>query len=565
MRIVTLLALGTISLVAACDGRSPNEPDFAALAEFARVNTPSSLTATVASPNEIDLSLPKAGAQVDGFQLLRSTTGQTGTFTQLANVAATVTTYTDLSLAASTAYCYEVRSYRVTGRSTTYSDPSTIACATTPAPPPPPPPPVAAPSNVNAVPLRDDYYVNPSYSYVALTWVDNSANEDGFRVEQAATTAGPWSLAAMAAANATSGTYLFLREKQVCFRVIAYNATGASNPSAAHCTAPPANVTGLVAVVAADQSAIQLTWSDNSAFEDGYKVSRRDAAATQPWTDIATLAANSTTYLDHTAVLDVGYTYRVLAMKDGGYSDDSNLASAAIASAVPAAPTNFVAGFDADYDYGWVYFGASWTGSSPNEVGFRVQSSVDGLSGWSTGTIVDASTPSYQQQLNLFTSAGVGGCWRVVAFNSRGDSPPSNVSCSEWATPATNFVATPIDDHSIDLSWMDNAHYEKSYLVLRATDQLGLYDVIAELPANSTSYHDTGLTSGTAYWYLVVNTYDYMPGDEDNYSDYATATTFPTPVAATSVRIRIKGSPSTIRVRGLPGKKSPPIMRRRHP
>lgn len=562
MRFVGLLALCILTAVAACDGHSPNEPDFMARADFARVNTPSSLTATAVSPTEIDLSWPKGGNQVDGFQLFRSTTGQAGTFTQLASVGSTTTAYGDVALTASTTYCYELRSYRVTGRTTTYSDFSAVACATTPAPPPPP---VAAPSDVNAVPLHDEYYLDVYNAYLAISWVDHSTNEDGFRVEQAATPAGPWTLAVTTGANATVATWFSSREKQVCFRVIAYNTAGASNPSPAHCTTPPANVTGLVAVVPADQSSIQLTWSDNSAVEDGYRVSRRDAAGAQAWTDIATLAPNSTTYSDATAVVDVGYTYRVLAMKDGGYSDDSNLATASIASTAPAAPSNFVAGFDADYMYGWVYFGASWTDNSPNDIGFRVQSSVDGVSGWTFGTIVDAATPYLQQQLDIFSSAGVGGCWRVVAFNSRGDSPASNVSCSEWAAPATNFIATPIDDHSIDLSWTDNAHYEKSYLVLRSTDQFGTYDVIAELPPNSTSFHDTGLTSGTAYWYLVVNNYDYQPYDQDNYSDYATAMTFPTPAATTSARITVKGRPSTIRVRGLPGRKLPPITQRRRP
>ena len=166
MRMVTFLVLGILSVGVACDGHSPNEPDVAARAEFARINTPSSLTATAVSASEIDLSWPKGTSQVDGFQLFRSITGETGTFTQLVSVASTVTTYANASLSASTEYCYQVRSYRVIGRNTTYSDFSTIACATTPAPPPPP---VAAPSGENAVPVHEDYFLDAYNSYVTIT------------------------------------------------------------------------------------------------------------------------------------------------------------------------------------------------------------------------------------------------------------------------------------------------------------------------------------------------------------------------------------------------------------
>src|SRR5207249_8353611 len=55
-----------------------------------------------------------------------------------------------------------------------------------------------------------------------LTWTDNTQNEDGFRVERSATTAGPWVLAGPTGANVTSfDDGQRAPEQQMCYRVVA--------------------------------------------------------------------------------------------------------------------------------------------------------------------------------------------------------------------------------------------------------------------------------------------------------------------------------------------------------
>jgi len=54
---------------------------------------------------------------------------------------------------------------------------------------------------------------------------------------------------------------------------------------------------------------------------------------------------------------------------------------------------------------------------------------------------------------------------------------------------------------TIDLAWTDNANNETSYKVERKTT--GVFAEIASLPANTTTYTDSGLTGGTAYTYRV--------------------------------------------------------------
>lgn len=105
-----------------------------------------------------------------------------------------------------------------------------------------------------------------------------------------------------------------------------------ANQTVSTSTAPTAP-SGLAA--AAASSAINLTWQDNSANEDGFRVARRTGAAA--FATIATTAANATSYSDATAASGVSYDYRVEAFGPGGTSAPSATASAQLAAA-PANP-----------------------------------------------------------------------------------------------------------------------------------------------------------------------------------------------------------------------------------
>jgi hypothetical protein len=86
--------------------------------------------------------------------------------------------------------------------------------------------------------------------------------------------------------------------------------------------AAPSNLT------ATPVNSIQLNWQDNSTDEDGFHVDYALSAA-GPWTQIADLGANTTSYL-HTGGLTNGveYFYRVRAYNSNGTSAYSNVASA---------------------------------------------------------------------------------------------------------------------------------------------------------------------------------------------------------------------------------------------
>lgn len=518
MRPMPLLALLAASGLAACDNPTPEEPLLHAA--VSQRSLAGSLTASPVSSAEIELAWLPATGMVSGYELYRSTTGQTGGYSSLATTSAT--SYADPSLAPATVYCYEVRSFRSTNHKITYSSFSPPACATTQAAPPPVST-VNPPGGVDAVPARDEYYVDQYNAEIRVSWVDNSDNEAGFRIERAGSLTGPWTQVASAAANGTVAFTGASREVMTCFRVTAFNSQAASTPSTADCTIPPANPTNLAARPTSDSRALLLTWADNSAAEDGYRIYRLEGTST--WTELATLPANSTSYVDAAVVTDVPYTYRVVATRDGGSSDDSNLADGVIPTSLPAAPTLAWASLDSYNDgYGWVYLGVNWTDNASNEQGFRIEWSDDGVSSWRTSGTVGANATGYGEKWDIFTSFGTGECYRIIAFNSMGDSRPSNVACAEWGVAPMDAAAEAVGADAIALSWRDIARFEAGYEILRATSENGEYRIVAELPANSASYTDAGLASGTQYWYLIATIDEYVPYDASNVT-IVTATT----------------------------------------
>lgn len=92
---------------------------------------PGNLNATAVSASQVNLTWSDNANNETGFEIQRSTTGSGGTFTFLTNVGANVVNFSNVSLSASTEYCYRVRATNGAGASSF----SGVACATTNAPP----------------------------------------------------------------------------------------------------------------------------------------------------------------------------------------------------------------------------------------------------------------------------------------------------------------------------------------------------------------------------------------------------------------------------------------------
>jgi subtilisin family serine protease len=302
----TVDALSSLSGRVASGGRINA---YSALASIEPPAAPSSLSASAASGSRIDLSWDDNAQQESGFEIERKT-GSGGTYQQVATVADDITSYSDTGLSEVTTYTYRVRAYNGAGE----SDYSNEASATTYA---------ATPGTVSAAAASE--------SQIDLSWTDNSNVEVGFKIERKEGSAGTYSQVATVDANGTTYSDTELSESTTYFyRVRAYTDTGDSSYSnEANATTHPAAPSNASAA-AASESQIDLSWTDNSSGESGFKVERKESGGS--YAQIATVNQDITELTDTGLNEETTYYYRVCAYNAAGESDYSNEASATTAS-----------------------------------------------------------------------------------------------------------------------------------------------------------------------------------------------------------------------------------------
>jgi hypothetical protein len=161
---------------------------------------------------------------------------------------------------------------------------------------------------------------------ITLTWTDNSADENGFKIERKLSSAATYTQIATVGANVTTYLSTGLNPNTAySYRVRAYNQNGNSAYSneASAMTLPnsPAVPGGLVATTIS-KTQIDLVWADSSTIEDGFKIERKLNSALA-YTEIATVAANVTDYSSTGLSPNSAYSYRIRAYRAqnrGGWS-----------------------------------------------------------------------------------------------------------------------------------------------------------------------------------------------------------------------------------------------------
>ena len=110
---------------------------------------------------------------------------------------------------------------------------------------------------------------------------------------------------------------------------------------------------GLVAATALDAAAadLQLVWNDNTADEDGFEFERQ-AAGSDSYTRIASLASNVTTFTDAGLAPETTYCYRIRAFNAAGESLYSQSACAKTATAVVDSDADGLLDSDEIHTYG---------------------------------------------------------------------------------------------------------------------------------------------------------------------------------------------------------------------
>jgi titin len=384
-----------------------------------------------------------------------------------------------------------------------------VASATTqPAP--------AAPTNLSAAAV--------SSSRIVLSWTDNSTSESGFKVERSSDGV-IFSQITVLAANVKTYTDTNLpADTSYSYRVRAYEGTNHSeysNAASAVTLALPAAPSNLMATVVSS-SRIDLSWTDNSTYESGFKVERSTDGVN--FVQLSTGGANSTSFSNGGLLADTGYHYRVRAYDGTNHSAYSDVASATTHPAA-AAPTNLSA---AAVSSSRIVL--TWTDNSTGEAGFKVERSTDGAT-FAQIAALGANATAYSNT-NLVPDTSYS--YRVRAYEGANHSGYSNVaSAATLPSPAapTNLVANVVSSSRINLQWTDGSTYEGGFKIERSTDGVSFFQ-IATLAANATNYSDINLSASTAYSYRVRA---YEGVNHSEYSIAAAAATLAPPAAPTNL------------------------------
>ena len=279
------------------------------------MNPPSSLTATVVSSSQIDLSWTDNSTDESGFSIERKI-GASGTYAVIGSVGPNVTTYSSKNLIQTTTYYYRVRAKS----GSTYSSYTDEVSATAL--------PMNPPSGLTATVCLIDQ--------IDLTWTDNSTDESGFSIERKIGASGTYAVIGSVGPNVTTySSKNLIQTTEYYYRVRAKSgSTYSSYTDEVSATALPMNPpSGLTATVVSS-SQIDLSWTDNSTDESGFSIERK-IGASGTYAVIGSVGPNVTTYSSKNLIQTTEYYYRVRAKSGSTYSSYTDEVSA---TALPMNP-----------------------------------------------------------------------------------------------------------------------------------------------------------------------------------------------------------------------------------
>ena len=287
---------------------------------------------------------------------------------------------------------------------------------------------------------------------ISLSWIDNSTNETGFRIERSLTRNTKYSLLTTVATNIA-----YYEDRNVTpgvdyyYRVCGFNDTQYSAYSAeVLCNTATQNYildletpTALTYTIVPPPMlmppqdgedtppdippSLNISWVDNSNNENGF-ILEFQLPGNPQWQTYATVGPNTTSY--SRLVNAQNYFYlRIRAFNYAGYSPPSNIIEVFIPSqGAPVAPDSLIIQnviTNSNNNIFEIWLTLAWDDNSDNEAGFIIETEVS--SNWTQFTTVGNNIASFT--FDVFANPVFN--YRIRAFNGNGYSAPSN-STSIW-------------------------------------------------------------------------------------------------------------------------------------
>ncbi|MDQ2086569.1 fibronectin type III domain-containing protein [Herbivorax sp. ANBcel31] len=145
----------------------------------------------------------------------------------------------------------------------------------------------------------------------------------------------------------------------------------------------------------------------------------------------------------------------------------------------------------------------SWTNPPIDDFTIRIQRKDSSSSPYRTIATVDSNITSYSDTDNIETNKTY--YYRIVARDgNRNTNSTRDYRIFTGVPDSADYLTVDITSPtSFTLNWQDNSNNESGFIVERRTDN-GSFVEIATVPANTTYYSDSNVTSSSNYTYRVI-------------------------------------------------------------
>ncbi|MFH1963372.1 MAG: PQQ-binding-like beta-propeller repeat protein [bacterium] len=440
---------------------------------------PSGLKITNVSQTSVCISWIRSGNE-SGFRLERRK-GNTP-YIEIATMGSRITSYEDTDVIPNTIYFYRVCAYNLGGDSK-YS--SEIQSTTKDIQP-------FFPSRLKALIGENG---------IDLSWQDNSANENGFRIERKQNTT-QFEEIAVTGANKKYYTDSDISPKTTyTYRICAYNDIGNSlysyevkvvTPDLPNPPNPPAGLRG----IAVSPSQINLSWTDESGDEEGFIIEKK---IHEKFYEIERVSKNNTIFTEINLIPKTTYTYRTSSFNKFGTSDYSKEIIVTTLQPPLQSPDDLNA-----YSIQEGCVQITWQDNSDMETGFILER---------------ASRTGYFQEIATIASEGISYMdikllpdsiyhYRIRAVKGNEYSGYSNTAVvrtrNAIPTLPDNLILVTAHRKAITIAWEDNSLNETGFRIERAEGTNTEYKTIATVGQNGKHFEDRNIDSGMSYQYRVV-------------------------------------------------------------
>ncbi|PMP95671.1 MAG: hypothetical protein C0168_05100, partial [Candidatus Aminicenantes bacterium] len=166
----------------------------------------------------------------------------------------------------------------------------------------------------------------------------------------------------------------------------------------------------------------------------------------------------------------------------------------------PNSPSNL-----SGYSTGWTTINLSWSDNSADEIGFKIERKLPGMSDYA---YIKATEANQTSSFDEMAQGGEVNYYRVKSWNMAGDSEP----CLEIGvlipatvpTAPTGLIARwDWGTRSVSLRWNDLSNNELEFVIERKAEWETQWTAIDSVSQNQNFYYDKNVSGDTFYYYRI--------------------------------------------------------------